>query len=264
MTLAIIINQSGASAGVAGQAREDLVTGVPVTASLTGGPYAAYLWSLTDKPVQYTGSPALSSAAPITPLASSTSIQPIDNPGTYLVQVLVDSGQGLGATPADVATITFYAGPVLNTDPTLLPRRVPAFGERLQHNVPDPLFSLFGGLNLRGWAQEGGRWFENIKRLNRIAAAFARVSLPSGGPATVVQSSGIATVTRTGVGLVSVTFASPPPVTSANYGVVGSARGSTGGSITAFSETTSGFMVARSDPFGTMFDGDFSFSVVGT
>jgi hypothetical protein len=264
VTLAIILNQAGASAGVAGQAREDLVTGVPVVATYSGGPFLAQQWSLIDKPPKFlpVGSAALSSAAVQSPSASGTNISPIDNPGTYLLQLLVNSGQGLGATPADVATITFYAGPTLSADPSQLPRRQMAFGERVEHNVPDGLFPG-PGLNLRGWAQEWGRWYEVIKRtFVGSAIGWARVSLPGGGPAVIVNGTPlIATVTRTGVGLCTVTF-SAPGLSNANFGVVGAARGGTGGSLVAFGESTSGFTIARSDPFGNQFDGDFTFAVL--
>jgi len=256
----IVVNQAGKPAGVAGQAREDLVTGVPVQLTITGGPFAAYFWSFIDKPVEYLPTPSYSSAGLLTPLLDATQCSPIDNQGTYLVQLIVDSGMGLGATPDDVQSITFYAGNTLNTVANMLPRRVPAFGEQTQHNVPDTI--LPGGLNFRGWAEELGRWFEVIKSATMgTSQAWARVHLTGAG-ATLVQGANIASVNRTGVGQVDFTFINP--MSSANFGVVGSARGAVGGSVTGLNETMSGFSAARADPFGALADDDFTVAVFAT
>lgn len=161
MAVQIVINQSGKSAGVAGQAREDLDTGTAVLVAAVGGPFLAYQWSFQYRAINIVaGARATSLFA--TPTASSSLINPIDQPGTYLIQLAVDSGSGLGATEEDVATITFYAGPTLNADPTLLPRRIPAFRERLQHNVPDVIDPTG---NTEGWSREWLRWFAYIETL---------------------------------------------------------------------------------------------------
>lgn len=161
MPVLIKVDQAAAPAGVAGQAREDLVTGVAVTLSAIGGPYSSYLWSIVDKPINsaYT---ARSAALLSAPAAAVTNISPIDVDGTYKVLLLVDSGSGLGASADDQAEMTFYAGPTLNVDPSKLPRREPAFRERTEHNVID---ALDPGGNPRGWAKELGKWFRLLRRL---------------------------------------------------------------------------------------------------
>lgn len=255
----IILNQVGQSAGIAGQAREDLVTGVPVIATISGGPFLQYLWTVNDRPIDFNNA-VISACAPLTSTLASTTFTPVDVVGTYLLQLLVDSGQGLGATPADVATITFYAGPVLATAGSQLPLRVPAFGERTEHNVPDPING--GGLNFRGWAQVMGRWFTTI-----VAAFFgsqktwARVQLTSGG-ATLIANKNVASVVRNSTGIVTVTFTNPQ--NSSSYGIQGTARGPTGGSVTGFNETTNTIQIARADPFGALVDADFTFGVLST
>lgn len=158
MAAQITVNQAAKPAGVAGQAREDLDLGTAVTLSAAGGPFLAYLWTIVDKPIDIvTG--ARSAAALSAPTSSSTNVAPIDKPGTFLVQLAVDSGSGLGALAGDVARITFYAGPALAADPTLLPRRWPATGETSEHNVPD---AVDAGGNPDGWAREWLRWRSRI------------------------------------------------------------------------------------------------------
>lgn len=158
MAVQIVFNQSGKPAGVAGQAREDLDLGTPVLAQAVGGPFVSQQWTFIDRPADVITN-TNSNAAFTAPSSASTNITPVDQPGTYLIQVAVDSGQGLGATVDDVARLTFYAGPALNADPTQLPRRIPAFGERREHNVPDALSPLG---NPQGWAREWRRWFAKI------------------------------------------------------------------------------------------------------
>jgi hypothetical protein len=158
VSLQIVINQAAKPPGVPGQAREDLVTGTAVSVAAVGGPFLAYSWTFIAKAINITaGLRATSLFA--TPAASSSLINPVDQTGTYLIQLAVDSGSGLGATEADVATITFYAGPALNANPALLPRRIPAFRERLQHNVPD---AIDAAGNQEGWSREELRWYAYI------------------------------------------------------------------------------------------------------
>lgn len=127
MAVQIKIDQpgSGAPPGVAGVAREDLVIGFGVLLTAVGGPFGQYQWSIIDKAVNIAA--GVQSAALLgAPAAAVSSLAPIDQVGTYLVQVVVDSGSGLGATPGDIASLTFYAGTVLNSlnpNPALLPRR---------------------------------------------------------------------------------------------------------------------------------------------
>ena len=253
----IVLNQSGKTPGVAGKAREDLVTGVPVQATIQGGPFKEYLWTLIDNPVDFVNG-VRSSAAVTLPKSASTTIQPIDIENTYLLQVLVDSGQGLGATADDVATITFYAGTPLSSDPASLPQRTPAFGERLEHNVTD---AILQGNNSRGWAQVMGRWFEIIKSAWRGSArTWARIHLTSGG-ASLLQQKNVASVTRISRGVVDVTFIKQQSTTS--YGLMGTANGG-GGSVSSVNETRSSVRILRGDPFGTLVDADFTIGVLET
>jgi hypothetical protein len=110
MAADIIINQTGKPAGVAGQSREDLDTGVDVTLSASGGPFLAYRWRIVSKPIDIL-IPVASAALLTTPDAASPLLSPVDLPDTYLVELAVDSGAGLGAREGDVARRTFYAGP---------------------------------------------------------------------------------------------------------------------------------------------------------
>ena len=157
MPVQITINQAGKPAGTAGVAREDLATGTTVVLTATGGAYAAYLWEVLDCAVDHIGL-VRSAVGLATPSAASSNLLPIDLAGTYRVRVSVDSGAGIGATAADVATITFYAGPALAALASALPRRIPAFGELLEHNVPQA--AGYGSTrNFRGWSPEMERWF---------------------------------------------------------------------------------------------------------
>src|SRR5512147_1551254 len=109
MAVSVTINQAGKPAGVAGQSREDLNTGVSVTLSQSGGPFLSYLWTLRYVAIDVltdTRSAAVLSA----PTAATTTLSPIDKPGEYSGRLTVDSGAGLGASPSDVFDWTFYAG----------------------------------------------------------------------------------------------------------------------------------------------------------
>lgn len=259
MPVQIVVNQAGKPAGIAGVAREDLETGTNVTLQAVGGPFLQYLWSIIDRPVDVEAG-VESSATLVTPTSSTTVLSPVDREGTHLVEVLVDSGNGLGATQDDVARVTFYAaalGVPLGTDPADLPRRRPAFQERLEHNVSDAIFT---GGNRRGWAQEWDRWFAVIKRLwYGRSLAWGRVALTSGGASVVATGAYNVSVARVSTGIVDVTFLSP--AANANYAVTHGARGSTGGSCSVGSETTNGFRLYRADPGGTLVDADFNFDV---
>ena len=143
--LQIVLNQAATPPGVDGQAREDFVTGTSVSAAAVGGPFLAYQWSFVSKPIDIL---AGLMANPLfgTSAASSTTISPITIPGTYEIQLAVDSGSGLGALDSDVVRITFYAGVAgnytegaPNVDPAELPRRRIAFSETTEHNVPDAI-----------------------------------------------------------------------------------------------------------------------------
>ena len=175
MAVQITINQAGKPAGVAGEAREDLATGTTAVLTASGGAYSAYLWEVLDCAVDHIGL-VKSAVGLATPNAAATNMLPIDLSGTYRVRVSVDSGAGLGATAADVATITFYAGPALAALASALPRRIPAFGEMLEHNVPqDPGYG--STRNFRGWSPEMERWFLVVTAVyNAVVGAGAWVA----------------------------------------------------------------------------------------
>jgi hypothetical protein len=251
---------SGVPVGVPGQAREDMATGFPAVLTATGGPFISYQWSIIDAAVDII-TPALSAAALSAPTAPVTLLTPVDNVGTYLVQVVVDSGSGLGANADDVARITFYAGTAinsLNADPTKLPRRQMAFRETTEHNVPDALFPLG---NPRGWAEEWERWFALLRTIAARPApfAFASVTAPPGGPAVIAGAANVATVTRTALGVYAVVFTTP--AATANYAVVPGVEVA-GGGMAVTTKLVGGFTIERADPFGVLIDEDFSFVVV--
>lgn len=253
----IVVDQAGKPAGVAGKAREDLDLAVDIVLASAGGPFAAHLWSIIDKPIDIVGA-SQSASLLSSPASSTTILSPIDLKGTYLLELLVDSGDGIGATADDIARITFYAGAVLNADPLQLPRRIPAFRETLEHNVNDVIFPSG---NSRGWSQEWLRWFAILENVATSGGdfAYARVSLTGGGASLVGNSDNVANVTRLGLGNVRVDFNNPAP--NANYGVIPTARGPTGGSCTTDSETVNDFEIFRANPGGTLVDADFTFIV---
>jgi len=253
----IKIDQAGKPPGSAGVAREDLALGTDVSATAVGGPYSAYLWSIIDKPVDVVA--GVRSASVLTAsTANTTLVTPIDKDGTWLLELLVDSGYGLGATPSDQARITFYAGAVLNADPTDLPRRELAFREQLQHNVPDAIFPTG---NIRGWAQEWSRWWSLIKKIALGRShAWGRVTLTGMGASIAVSTSAYnTTVARVAQGIVDVTFITNAP--NADYAATANARGLTGGSCVVGLETANTFRVWRADPGGALVDADFCFNV---
>lgn len=262
MVAQIKIDQAGKPAGVAGQAREDLDTGTAVTLLATGGPFAQYLWTFVDKAINDTVT-ARSAAALATPAAISTSVTPIDLPGTYHVQLVVDSGSGLGALPGDVARITFYAGTpghaifgTPNADAAELPRRSIAFQETTEHNVPD---AVDGAGNTAGWSREKLRHDATDRRIYLGKAwAHARCGLTGGG-ASLVRGFNIASVTRIGLGTVDVLFTRTLP--DANYVVDPFPRGAAG-QCYVDSELATGFRLYRSDVGGSLADLAFGFSVM--
>lgn len=254
----IQVDQPGAGipVGTPGQAREDMKLGFPALLSAFGGPYLGYQWTIIDKAVDIVAG-IQSAAALSAPSASISNMLPIDLPGTYLVQLVVDSGSGLGATEDDIASITFYAGPTLNPDPAGLPRRIPAFKERGEHNVPDVIFP---GGNERGWAEEWERWFAFLTRLaGGLAHSWGAVTVPVGGPAALASglNAGVAWVST---GVVDVTFTTP--ALNANYAVVYGADGGVGGDCATSNKTVNGFRVSRGDAFGALVDADFGFMVM--
>lgn len=163
----IKIDQAGAPVGVPGQAREDLVLSLPITLAAIGGPYLNYQWSFPAKAIDVVAG-VRSSIAFASSTAPTTTCSPVDIQGTYLVRLAVDSGSGLGATTDDNASITFYAGAALNPDPTQYPRRTPAIGETIEHNVPD-VIDPDG--NKDGWGRERARWDAAAAKLMQKAYA---------------------------------------------------------------------------------------------
>jgi len=259
MVAQIVVNQMGKPAGVAGRAREDLDTGMTVVLSAAGGPFSVHLWELVDAPLDLF-TPAQSAATLATPTASTTNLSPIDNEGTYKVRLTVDSGSGLGATAADIAEITFAAYLSTNplaSDPAELPRRVPAFTERTEHNVVD---ALFPAGNPRGHATELDRWFAVIRRIAPGASfAWAKVDVATGGPA-VALSSFNCTVNWLSTGTVEILFTRHAANNS--YAVVHSPRGGTVGATSLVSfESTSSFRITTRNSVNALTDMDFSVDV---
>lgn len=259
MAFQIKLDQAGRPPGVAGFAREDLVVGTAVVATVVGGPFASYSWQITKPTDVVLG--LRSACALSAPTSSATNVSPIDltNGGTYRLTCSVDAGFGLGARPEDVVSTTFWAGPVLSADPTKLPRRTIAFGERTEHNVPD---AIDPSGNADGWARERQRWDSVLGPVTSGGTpifAAVRVSLPGGGPAAIVKQKNVASVTRTGLGTCLVVFTSL--AADANYVVTAVARGTTGGSCTTNTETTGQFVVERGDIGGALVDADFDIVV---
>ncbi len=205
MAVQITLNQSGKSAGIAGQAREDLATGTPVLCSTSGGPFLHYRWAVVSKPIDIL-TPVRSAAVFSTSTSSTSLLQPIDLPGTYLLRVTVDSGNGLGADAGDVAEIDFYAGPALAADPRRLPRRWPAAFEQLSHNVPD---AIDPAGNTEGWSREQLKWREIY--LNSMAWAGGFVVNNDGDMAASLVRGFGCSVVWVSTGIVQVTFDTPMP-----------------------------------------------------
>lgn len=255
MALQIQIDQAGAAAGEPGKAREDLVLGVPVVLTATGGPYLKQLWTVRHRPIDVVAG-VRSACALNAPESIVTQLTPIDLPGTYAVRCTVDSGSGLGAKVGDTADVTFYAGPTLAVDPTAMPRRVPAFGETTEHNVPD---AIDPAGNPEGWSRELARWFAAVNALgtNRIWA-WGRVTMRGFEVLNLDAGNNVASMQRLSKGTVSITFARAMP--NAKYAVISVARG-VGGTATASNETVDGFTLERADLAGSLIDADFSFHV---
>lgn len=259
MAVSVVINQAAAPAGVAGKAREDLMTGVSVTLAAAGGPFAQYQWSVRDRAIDILAG-TRSTASLSTPTSATTSLSPIDIAGNYAGRLIVDSGSGLGASPDDVFDWTFYAGDAgdpqfgpPDADADELPRREPGFGERLEHNVPD---AVDASGNAEGWAREMKRWFAVVRRLyRRQLFAVGLVSLPAGGPAALGRELGLASATRNSLGRVTVAFDAAFP--DALYAAFALPTGATGGSACVVSRATGSCVVERGDPGGSLADADF-------
>lgn len=258
MPVLVKIDQAAKPAGVAGQAREDIDTGVAVTLSAVGGPYLAYQWSLRYVAIDILAATRASSVL-ATPSAAVTSLSPIDKPGMYAGRLVVDSGAGLGASAADVADWCFYAGvpgdPLYGPPaaaPDELPRRPIAAGERGEHNVPDGLDPTG---NVDGWAREWERWKAVIRRLYARQLFAAGIVTNDGVSAALGREVGLATATRNSVGNVTVTFDSAFP--DALYLAGALAIGPTGGSATVVSRAVGSCVVERGDLGGSLADADF-------
>lgn len=257
MAASILLAQAGQPAGSAGKARLDFETGVSVSATVQGGPFLAQQWSFVARPYNEDLS-ARSNAAFTAPSSSSTGITPIDVPGEYLIQVVVDSGQGLGATEDDRATVLFYAGAVgnpikgpINTDPGELPQRMPAFRETLEDNFPTLVEALGNSL---GWAYAWLRLKAVLERIWRGKSwAWARVAA-DGTPDGTFN----ADVLRTDVGKYTVTFTRS--LANDTYAVLTGVETIAGG-VTILAKTPLGFDVERGDVGGTLVDQPWSFDV---
>ena len=261
MPVQIQIDQPGLSPplppGMPGRAREDLALGTPVLLSAVGGPFAKYTWRILHLPIDITANTRATSVI-ASPNGSSTTLGPLDVAGTYHVEVVVDSGSGLGALAGDTARITFYAGPPLAADPGELPRRVPAFAETTEHNVADAIET---GGNTEGWAREMYRWFAVIERGGKgQSAAWGRVSVAQGGPPVLIDGVNIASVSYVAFGTYDIVF--DKPLGNANYAVIAVARDTPGGSCAVCNETTTGFRIERADFGGGLVNADFVFHVL--
>lgn len=251
MAAVIKIDQlgSGIPAGVDGIAREDLLLGFAAQLSSVGPPALSYQWLLIDKAIDM--SAGVQSAAILSdPALPTTDLAPIDVAGTYLVRLSVDSGNGLGAGPDDVAELSFYAGPSLNPDPAELPRREMAFRETLHHNVPDAIFPLG---NVRGWAEERQRWQETLLRMYRGKTwAWGKFTSPGGVP-SILTSFNVAGIVRISEGVYDILWDRQLPVVPM---VKAAVRGAPG-LVYVDSEGVASVRVYRADPWGMLVDGDF-------
>lgn len=261
MAVQIKIDQAGKPAGIAGQSREDLDTGVAVTLTAVGGPFSRYLWSFPSKPVDIFAG-VRSSVALSAPQSSITLASPIDLADTYLVELAVDAGFGLGGRPEDVTRRTFYAGPPgssLATYPSLLPRREPAFGERTEHNAPDAIDPLG---NADGWAREWKRWKALIRGDHEWAAA--KVTTTAGPVANAIRQKNVASVTwNVGTNAYDVVFSSALPDADYTVRVTPAVPLLTVAIplVDSASVTTAGFSVQFLDAAATPITVDFGFSV---
>lgn len=176
----IKIDQAGKPAGIPGVAREDLDLSVDVTLTAVGGPFKSYRWTVVNAAIDYSIDD-LSNAAFVSPTNSTSILTPINVSGTYLVQLEIDSGSGLGATANDIVRITFYAGVPLTTNPDELPQRIPAPEETNEHNVPNPIYPTKSPI---GWAYAVGRFMYGVvRRLYRVGGrAGVRVTTSNVGP----------------------------------------------------------------------------------
>ena len=153
--LALTISQTGKAVTPAGQAREDLSLGTNVTVTASGG-VGPYTLSVADSPPN---TAMTSDTVSVVSNVSPSIVVLPENAGTYRIGVVDSSGATDGS---QLAFITFYAGPALSADPTKLPRRIPAFDETTEHNVPDTIDPTG---NVKGWKREWDRWFLVIQAL---------------------------------------------------------------------------------------------------
>lgn len=259
MAASVTINQTGKPAGVAGVARQDLVTGTPVTLSVAGGPFLEQRWSIRSLAVDVVQEVRASSVLSST-TTSTTTLSPINVAGTYAGRLVVDSGSGLGATPDDIFDWSFYAGidgdPIhgaIASDGDDLPQRKPSFGERLEHNVPD---AIDPSGNKEGWKRTLDRWFAVIERLFQRQAFVIAIITTDGVTAEVARGSGVATATLNSVGTFTLTFTKDFP--DYQYGAVAIPLGVAGNAIVTMQDVDT-CVVERADIGGTLANLDFLF-----
>jgi hypothetical protein len=256
MAVQIQINQGSLPPGIPGRAREDLVLNQPVVLTAIGIGITEWLWRVIHRPIDII-TPLRATANITSPDASSTQITGINVEGTYHIELVVDSGSGLGALPEDVVRITFYAGPPLAQDSDCLPRRSPAFAETTEHNVPDNIEPTG---NSEGWSREWLKWFEVIKRAAKgTSFAWGRVTMTA-TTTTLGDSYNITSINKTGTGTVQVTYTRPIP-TGLKYTINASAAGTTGGSCTIINNNNAGFTLERGDFGGGIVNANFNFVV---
>lgn len=157
MALQITLSQTGKPVTPAGQARENLALGVAIVATASGG-NGTFAWLLADKPpaddMQTQSSASLSSSS-----GTSVSWTP-DNDGTYRIEC---------TSGTETVSITAHAGATLATTSGDLPQREPAFGETVEHNVPDVLDTSG---NRNGWERAVRRWMKVIKKTRSLLANY--------------------------------------------------------------------------------------------
>jgi hypothetical protein len=148
MPASIIFNQVGAPAGVAGNARDDFVTGQVVTCS-NAVAATTYLWTFVDTPIRSAitrGSVSTASTLVFTP----------DVKGTYLISLTVNGS----ALPADQAR-SFCA--VLTTGVNTKGWRYKAAGETEEDNTTYTGLGFTANVNPRGWATSEDLIYEDVE-----------------------------------------------------------------------------------------------------
>lgn len=171
MPASIIFNQTGAPAGVAGKARDDLVTGTAVTCT-NSTVETTYQWTLIDAPLRSAlirGTVATTASFVFTP----------DVKGTYLVSLRVNNSP----LPADNAT-SFFA--IRTTGANTLGWRYLAAGEKSEDNIVRAGLGFPANVNPRGWATDRDLQEEQVEEAT-YKVLNAAVTSPGLGVEALVQ-----------------------------------------------------------------------------